>query len=243
MPRARGVEKLPELVGRADAAKLLGLGIGRFEGMISRGELPAGGNGGSWNPVELVKRFAAVVAGSGTRAELDKQRVRRAKNENDKFEGNVVPLDGVLDVIERYVRAITYNEDNIAGRLAMDLAGIDDAAVRKHTIRGAIIQARDLARAEFIEALRQVAQDSGAPVTGVDGEPTDPLASRVGGLDPHPPEDERGAGAVPLEPDAVHGSGDAGLREPDGAPRKRGVRKSDGEDGQRAKRSVRTPRR
>lgn len=230
MPRARGVDKLPELVGRADAAKLLGLGIGKFEGMISRGDLPEGGNGGSWNPVELVKRYAFFVSGFGTRAELDKQRVRRAKNENDKFEGTVVPIDQVIPIVEEVFAAIVYNEDNVAGRLAMDLAGVEDAAVRKHALRDAIIAARQQALNSFNERFAEVLRSCGARGLSEDGDPPDSLTARMGRLHPHPSEDERGAGALPLESDAVHGSGDAGVRKPSRAARKRRVRKSDGEN-------------
>lgn len=232
MPRGKGTISLPQtiLVGRADAARVIGIGAYKFDGHVERGELPQPVSPGCWDLLAVVKMALVMAAGLGARKKLDDERVRRLRLQNEKLEGSVVPIRDVLPLVEEMHRNLIGYEDGAAQQLAMDLEGVGDAASRKQLILKQLIDARILAYRKFSERLGDVVRESvGAAATDVRAEAAADAGS-VGGPEPDSPEDQRGAGTVPKHANAVHDPADARDRRSKRATRHRRVRKPNGED-------------
>jgi len=234
MGRPRDVRKIPDRVGKLEAIRLLSLGVDKFNGMVERGELPKPHEGG-YDPVALVKAYAFYVSKGGVKTRLDTERVRKLERENALLEGSFIPADEVEEWFEEYAVAIASAFGTFPARLSIDLLGVPgvnaDGAVINQVAKDAVSAALRVA-AEGFRAHYKV-PPSGAD-RGDDRPKADAVseadAGRVGGRDEDPAEDERGGGPVEKLPGAVHDSGDARVREPEGASGDAGLREPDVEE-------------
>lgn len=233
MPRGKGAISLPQtiLVGRADAARVIGIGAYKFDGHVERGELPQPVSPGCWDLLAVVKMALVMAAGLGARKKLDDERVRRLQLQNSKLEGSIVQIDDVLPLVEEMHRNLIGYEDGAAQQLAMDLEGVTDVAARKQQILKQLIDARILAYRKFSERLSDIVRESvGKAVSDVRAATAaDP--GPVGGRESNPSEDERRTRAISKRTNTVHGPADAGDGRSSRKARDGRVRKSNGKDG------------
>ena len=160
-------------------------------------------------------------------AEVLKYRAQKEKLEFKVRSGELIETEKAKQVIREAMVIIATSEDSLAGRLAGELARIDEPALIRQTLLKELRRGRSQAANKFERA--GIMDDSGAVVQATAGED----AGRVGGSEQDTSAGQGGTGTVAKSEDAVHDPDSSGNTAPDSEQDCRGDGVADGEDGQR----------
>lgn len=164
---------IPERSSLAEVARVLGISTGQVELRVRDGTFNKI-SAGEVNVSECIRNFVAA-ARREARRELDGEKVRQLRNQNERLEGQVIPTDTVEHAVLAFVQLVKDNVTGLAGRLASELAHTNEAPVVRARLREEIAAAFNAA----YEALKPVVAAAGRAQARV-GKPGDDASQEPG---------------------------------------------------------------
>lgn len=170
-----------------------------------------------------VKEWIFYNSEGGTKARIELEKLKKIEMENARTAGNLIPLEEAKAMFDDYTLTLNLNEDGIATKMALELEGVTEGAVRKQILKQAIIDARNNSVQQVRERFPQILSvQLGKPAV----DETTEKPRSMGGHDEDPAEDIGGAGPIQELEDTVHDSDHAGRSKPARKKANRRVRKS-----------------
>jgi phage terminase Nu1 subunit (DNA packaging protein) len=148
--------------------------------------------------ISLAAALPWVVANKETagseRQRLASEQANKLALENARRRGELIYADQVAECLSRLAADLAARHDALPGRLAGELAGLNDAA----TIRGRLLEELRAVRRAFADATAELADALGSdPDDGADPDAApEPHEPGVGRRKPRASARKRGAGAV-----------------------------------------------